>query len=286
MGKTGLVVEGGGMKCAYSAGILDEFLDQGITFDYCSGVSAGSANVASYLGGQKVRNLRFYTEHIHDPQYFGKGALKDSGNLFNLEYIYRTLSNSDGKDPIDWEALVRNPAEYEIVATDAETGLPHYFDGKTMPKDDYSMIMASCALPAVCHPVTVGGRKYFDGGVSDSIPVKRAFERGCRRVVVITSKPWDFVKGPEGHRAFYTVACWRYPNVVRDLNNRHHVYRHSQGLMYRLEEMGKVFVFAPSEHLPMSTYAMNEEENQALYDLGIKDFNTRKEELTEFLKQA
>lgn len=286
MGKTGLVVEGGGMKCAYSAGILDEFLDHGITFDYCSGVSAGSANVASFLGGQKGRNLRFYTEHIHEPEYFGKKALHDSGDLFNLDYIYRTLSNSDGADPIDWEALTSNPAEYEVIATDAKTGHPHYFDGKSMPKDDYSIIMASCALPAVCHPVKVDGRRYFDGGVSDAIPVKRAFQRGCTRVVVITSKTRDFVKEPEEHRAFYTLMCWKYPKIIRALNNRHRMYRHCQGLMYKLEEMGKVFVFAPSEHLPMSTYAMDEEENRALYDLGLQDYENRQEELKEFLSHA
>lgn len=94
--KTGLVVEGGGMKCAYSAGILDRFLDEHITFDYCIGVSAGSANVASYLAGQRGRNLRFYVDHLHEPGYMGVKNLLRTGQFFGLQYIYQTLTNSDG----------------------------------------------------------------------------------------------------------------------------------------------------------------------------------------------
>ena len=125
--KTGLVVEGGGMKCAYSAGILDRFLDEHITFDYCIGVSAGSANTASYLAGQRGRNLRFYVDHLNEPGYMGVKNLLRTGQFFGLQYIYQTLTNSDGADPIDYPAIVENPAEFELVATDAATGKPVYF---------------------------------------------------------------------------------------------------------------------------------------------------------------
>ena len=87
-GKIGLVVEGGGMKCAYNAGILDAFIDEQITFDYCIGVSAGAGNLASYLAGQKERNLRFFTDHIHSSNYFGLKSLLKTGDLFGLRYIY------------------------------------------------------------------------------------------------------------------------------------------------------------------------------------------------------
>lgn len=110
--KTGLVVEGGGMKCAYSAGILDKFLDDDITFSYCIGVSAGAANTLSYLAGQRGRNLRFYTEHLRDPRYLSVRSLVHTGNLFGLQYIYGTLTNSDGADPLDYSAVMENPAEF------------------------------------------------------------------------------------------------------------------------------------------------------------------------------
>ena len=157
MGKTGLIVEGGGMKCAYSAGILDRFLDDKITFDYCIGVSAGAANTLSYLAGQRGRNLRFYTVHLDDPRYLSVRSLLRTGNLFGLEYIYGTLTNSDGADPIDYDAIMKNPAEFYMPATDALTGKAAYFSKFDIVRDDYRTIMATCALPAFCRPVNVNG---------------------------------------------------------------------------------------------------------------------------------
>ena len=113
--KTGLVVEGGGMKCAYSAGILDKLLDDDIHFDFCVGVSAGAANTLSYLAGQRGRNLRFYTEHLGDPRYLSIRSLLRTGNLFGLQYIYGTLTNSDGKDPIYKHMLRKYPKTVEGI---------------------------------------------------------------------------------------------------------------------------------------------------------------------------
>ncbi len=283
--KIGLVVEGGGMKCAYSAGILDCFLDDNITFDYCIGVSAGCANTASYLAGQKGRNLRFYTQHIHDPEYFGFRQWLKKGDLFNLHYIYGDLTNSDGKDPLDWPAVLKNPSEFEIAATNAITGKPEYFDKTAIREDDYRIIMASCALPAACRPVVLdNGIPYYDGGASDAIPVQRALDAGCDKVVVLLSKPRTFIKQKEGLRPFYTLLCCRYPNIIRALNERHLMYRRCQDLMFSLEKEGKAFLFFPDEGMDMGTYDMDEAANQALYDIALKHYESRKEALREFLQ--
>ena len=185
--KIGLVVEGGGMKCAYNAGILDAFLDEGITFDYCIGVSGGSGNLASYLAGQRGRNLRFFTEHIHSQNYFGLRSLLKTGDLFGLKYIYGELTRKEGEDPLDFPALMNNPAEYEIVVTNALTGLPEYYGREMMAQDDYRLIMASSAIPVACHPVELNGVPYFDGGLTDAIPVRRALEQGCDKLVVVST---------------------------------------------------------------------------------------------------
>ena len=160
--KIGLVVEGGGMKCAYSAGILDKFLDDHIQFDYCIGVSAGAANTLSYLAGQRGRNLRFYTEHLSDPRYLSVHSLIRTGSLFGLQYIYGTLTNSDGKDPIDYDAIMKNPAEFYMPATDAVTGTATYFSKYDIVRDDYRTLMATCALPGFCRPVQVNHHYYYD----------------------------------------------------------------------------------------------------------------------------
>ena len=284
--KIGLVVEGGGMKCAYNAGILDVFLDHQITFDYCIGVSGGAGNVASFVAGQRGRNIRFFTEHIHSPQYFGVKSLLKTGNLFGLQYIYGDLTNTTGKDPLDFPAIMKNPAEYEVAATNAVTGEAEYFGKEDMKQDDYRPIMASSAIPAACRPVVINGVPYYDGGISDAIPVRRALEKGCDRIVVILSKQRDYVRKPQGMRFLYSTLCRKSPKNIEDIDRRHITYRENLQEVFDLEKKGKAFVFAPSEHVKVGTYSMDEKTERILYDLGVKDFAERQEELKDFLKNG
>ena len=281
--KIGLVVEGGGMKCAYNAGILDVFLDHQITFDYCIGVSGGAGNVASFVAGQRGRNIRFFTEHIHSPQYFGVKSLLKTGNLFGLQYIYGDLTNSTGKDPLDFPAIMKNPAEYEVVATNAVTGEAEYFGKEDMKQDDYRPIMASSAIPAACRPVVINGVPYYDGGISDAIPVRRALEKGCDRIVLILSKQRDYVRKPQGMRFLYSTLCRKYPKIIEDIDRRHITYRENLQEVFDLEKEGKAFVFAPSEHVKVGTYSMDEKTERILYDLGVKDFSDQEEALKRFI---
>lgn len=281
--KIGLVVEGGGMKCAYNAGILDVFLDHQITFDYCIGVSGGAGNVASFMAGQRGRNIRFFTEHIHSPQYFGVKSLLKTGNLFGLQYIYGELTNSTGKDPLDFPAIMKNPAEYEVAATNAVTGEAEYFGKEDMKQDDYRPIMASSAIPAACRPVEINGVPYYDGGISDAIPVRRALEKGCDRIVVILSKQRDYVRKPQGMRFLYSTLCRKYPKIIEDIDRRHITYRENLQEVFDLEKEGKAFVFAPSEHVKVGTYSMDEKTERILYDLGVKDFSDQEEALKRFI---
>ena len=281
--KYGLVVEGGGMKCAYNAAILDLFMDEGITFDYCIGVSASSGNLMSYLAGQRGRNLRFFTEHMHDPEYFGIKSLLKTGNLFGIQHIYGDLTRKDGKDPFDFPAFLKNPTEYEAVVTNALTGKPEYFGKDATKQDDYRLIMASSAIPVVCHPVELNGVPYFDGGLSDAIPVRRALDKGCDRLVVILSKNRDYVRKPQGMRPLYHLACRKYPRIVDVIKHRHIAYNKNLQDVFALERDGRAFVMAPSEPHHAGTYSMKEEAERELYDLGLRDFAAQKEKLKSFL---
>ena len=281
--KIGLVVEGGGMKCAYNAGILDAFLDYGISFDYCIGTSGGAGNLATFLAGQRGRNLRFFTEHTHSANYFGLRSLLKTGNLFGLQYIYGTLTNSTGKDPLDFAALMRNSTEYQVVVTNARTGKPEYYNKEIMKQDDYRLIMASCAIPAVCRPVELNGVPYFDGGISDAIPVKHALEMGYDRLVVILSKTRDYVRLPQKMKRFYTWRCHKYPNIVSLIDNRHITYNKNFHEVFDLEKRGKAFVFAPSRSIRVGTYSMNEKAERDLYTLGMEDFNKQRGALLNFI---
>lgn len=283
--KIGLVVEGGGMKCAYNAAILDAFLDHNITFAYCIGASGGSGNLASYLAGQRGRNLRFFTEHIHNPGYFGLRSFLKTGDLFGLQYIYGTLTNSMGKDPLDFHTLKNNPAEYEVVVTNALTGKAEYFGKETMVQDDYRLIMASSAIPAACRPVELNDIPYFDGGLSDAIPVSRALEKGCDRLVVILSKMRDYVRKPQGMRFLYTMRCHQYPQIISLIDHRHVAYNQNLQQVFALERAGRAFVFAPSHPIHVGTYSMNEQSERDLYALGMEDFNKQKDALAAFMTE-
>jgi len=283
--KTGLVVEGGGMKCAYSAGILDRFMDDGITFDECIGVSAGAGNIASYVSGQQGRNLRFFVKHAFDPRYMGMRHFITKGSFFNLRYIYGELSNSDGADPLDYVSMQKNPAEFWMTATDAETGNARYFEKSEMAADDYRAIMAGCAIPALCRPIEIDGRMYFDGGVADPIPLQKAFDDGCEKVVVLLENARTFVRQPQGMRASYHFLLRRYPKMIEMIDNRHLRYRETLKWVYEMEREGKAFIFAPPENTGISTGTKDKALLQKLYDTGAADYTACRDALFAYLEE-
>lgn len=283
--KTGLVVEGGGMKCVYSAGILDRLIDEGITFDECIGVSAGAANTASFVAGQRGRNLRYYIEHPKDPEYCGVKQYLLHGNYFNLPYIYGDLTNEGGKDPLDYDAVMKNPAEFLITATDADTGDVRYFSKKEVPRNDYRAIMAGCAIPALCKPIHIDGHTYYDGGVADSIPLQKILDDGCEKVVLLLENPRSFIRPPQKFKAAYHFLLRKYPKVAEMIDTRYLRYRECLKWVYEMEKTGKIFVFAPPENTGVSTRTVDVSLLTKLYEAGIADFNRRFGELLRYLQE-
>ena len=196
---TGVIDVGGGNRGAFGAGVLDYCLDHGIVFDYCIGVSAGSANCASYIAGQRGRNLRFYTKYnISRDAVSIRNGLKNH-SMLNLDYIFRTVSDEDGEDPLNYEAVARSGQICKIVTTDAQTGNPVFFDKQDVRKNDYGVLSASCNLPVVNRAYIFRGREYYDGGLSDPIPVRYAFDDGCDKVVAILTLPKDYFRSSQDH---------------------------------------------------------------------------------------
>ena len=282
--KTGLVVEGGGMKCAYSAGILDRFLDDGITFDECIGVSAGAGNTASFVAGQRGRNLRFFVEHPKDPRYMGMRHFFTKGSFFNIRYIYGDLSNSTGADPLDYACMQENSTEFWMTTTDAETGNACYFEKSEMAADDYRFIMAGCAIPALCRPIEINGRMYYDGGVADPIPLQKAFDDGCRKVVVLLENARTFVRQPQEMKPAYHFLLRKYPKMIEMIDNRHLRYRETLKWVSEMEKEGRIFIFAPPENTGVSTSTKDFDLLQKLYDTGIADYDSKREALLSYLE--
>ncbi|MBQ7506647.1 MAG: patatin family protein [Lachnospiraceae bacterium] len=282
--KTGIVIEGGGMKCAYTAGILDCLMENGIQFSYAIGVSAGAACMASFLAGQEDRNRRFFVEHVLDPQYIGFSNYRKTGNYFGLEYIYKELANSDGADPLDYEALQSNPTEFFVVATDAATGSAHYFSRDDIPRDDYRVFMASSAIPAACKPVEINGNLYFDGGVSDPLPVKHALMDGCDRLLILLCRPRNTIRSQQKRLFLINRLIRKYPDIQEAIRYRHKYYNDSLLFARKLEAERRAFILAPKEPLPVGTYTKDPAVLQGIYETALTDFKDTKRSLFEFLE--
>ncbi len=271
LSKTGVVDVGGGYRGVYAAGVLDCCLDHGIFFDLGIGVSAGSANLTSYAAGQARRNLRFYTEYGLRKEYAGIGNFIARRSFVDLDYVYGTLSNSGGEYPVDYPALARNPMELVVVATEAETGKARYFDKRDISRDDYSILKASSAIPFVCRPCEVRGVKYYDGAVGDPIPIGKAFEMGCDKVVLLLTLPEETVRTPDRDRRLARGIQKQYPLSAAGLERRAQRYNEGVDLARRYAAQGKLLIVAPDDTCGVSTLKRNADDMRRLYEKGYGD---------------
>ena len=269
--KTAVVDVGGGLRGVYATGVLDRCLEEGIRFDAGIGVSAGSANVASYLAGQKGRNYQFYTEYSGRKEYMSLRNFLFKKSYIDMDYVYGVLSNDDGENPLDYEALASNPAPFIAVATNAETGEVQYFDKNDISQNNYDVIKASCSIPVVCHPYLIGGVPYYDGALSDPIPIEKAFSIGCGKVVLILTKPRDFLRTPEKDRRLAAGIRKKYPLAAAQLEQRATRYNDGVALAKQYEEQGKLLIIAPDDTCGMDTLTRNPEAMKRFYEKGLQD---------------
>lgn len=276
---TGVIDVGGGNRGAFGAGVLDYCLDHGIVFDYCIGVSAGSANCASYIAGQRGRNLRFYTKYnISREAVSIRNGLRNH-SMLNLDYIFRTVSDEDGEDPLNYEAFARSGQICKIVTTDAQTGNPVFFDKQDVRKNDYGVLSASCNLPVANRAYIFRGREYYDGGLSDPIPVRYAFDDGCDKVVAILTLPKDYFRSSQDDKRAARLLR-AYPKIRERIINRASLYNRELEELLRLEKQGKVLIIAPHAKADMDTLGKNKAVIESLYREGYQSA----EKILDFLK--
>ena len=267
----GIIDVGGGQRDIYGAGVLDYCMKFGIRFDYCIGVSAGSANLGSYLAGQSQRNFRFYTDYSFRKEYMGLGQFLSTRNYINLDYIYSTLANHDGEDPLDFPAMKNSGRIFRIVATDARTGKPHYFSMDDIQQDNYDVFKASSCVPGFNKPYPIGDGIYFDGGFSDPIPVEKAFADGSDKVVVILTRPVDQVRDPKKDQFMARRLASQYPEAAKALANRAQTYNSQVELCKKYAAEGRLLIVAPDDIGKMKTLTRDLEALKHLYHKGQDD---------------
>ena len=264
--KTGLVLEGGGMRGLFTAGVLDVFMERGLKFDGLIGVSAGACFGCNYKSGQAGRVIRYNKRFARDPRYCSWRSLLLTGDIFGAEFCYRKLPNE--LDVFDGTAFEADPMEFHVVATDVESGMPVY---KKLEKSDNAAldwIRASASMPLVSRPVEIDGREYLDGGLSDGIPLKYFESLGFARNVVITTRPHGYRKFPSGGIRILKPFLRRYPAIYQALKTRYVWYNKTLEYIDKRVAQKAAILIAPEKPLEISRVCHNPEVMQRVYDLG------------------
>ncbi len=273
----GIIDVGGGLRGIYGAGVFDRCIDDNISFDYCIGVSAGSANAISFLGNQKGRNYRFYHDYSSRKEYMSFGNLLKVKQYIDLDYVYGTLTNSGGEDALDFPAVLSNKGSLTVVATNAETGEPVYFTKSDMVQDDYKILMASSSLPLVCKSYTINGIPCYDGGIADPVPIEKAIADGCDKIVLILTKPVDPPRDAGSDARAARMLYKKYPRVAERLERRYLTYNQGVEKAKQLQKEGSCIIIAPDDSYGMSTLTRDKDKLDMFYRKGYDDAGKIKE---------
>ena len=245
---TGIIDVGGANRAVFADGVFDSLQDNNIVMDYCIGVSAGAANISSYIAGQRGRNLEFYTHYNFSSKSIGILAwIRTRGSFIDLDYIYGKLSNSTGKSPLDYEAIMSSPSQFKMSATDAQTAEAVYFDKSDLKQDDYRAVCASSCDPEFCRPYPFKGRKYFDGYISDPLPVEKALADGCDRLIVILTLPKDHMRSSKSFEE-RAAKLKKYPAIAEKIAKGADIYNRKLSICLELEKQGKALILYPERN--------------------------------------
>lgn len=269
--KTCIIDCGGGLRGIYGAGVFDWCLDNNISFDMIIGISAGSANLASFASGQRGRNYRFYYDYPFRKEYMSVDNFLKKKYYLDLDYVYEKLSNSDGENPFDFDKFIENKSEKYIITTDAKSGQAKYFDASKMDKDNYWLLKASSCIPVVCSPAVEDNVRYFDGGLSDPIPLDFAIEKGCDKIIVIWTKPVNDIGNFKLDEMAGHALKKSFPNISKDLLNRKNKVEEALKYAKKLSEDGKVLIISPESIGKMSTLTKDKDALDMLYKTGYRD---------------
>lgn len=264
--KTGLILEGGSMRGLFSAGIMDVFMENDIKFDGAIGVSAGAAFGCNYKSEQPGRVIRYNKRYARDPRYCSFASLLTTGNLYNSEFCYHVMPKK--YDIFDVEAYRSNPMEFWVVTTDVETVEPVYHKLETGDETDMEWLRASAALPIAAQAVELDGRRYMDGGISDSLPLPFFESQGYDRNVVILTQPKGYVKPVQKALGITKVLLHDNPDMYARLENRHNEYNAQLAYVTKREAEGAILAIYPDEALDVGFIVHDPEEMQRVYELG------------------
>lgn len=278
--KAGLVVEGGGMRGVYSSGVLDFFIEKDLFFENNYGVSAGACHLCSYLAKQYKRAFRVNVDYLNDKRYCSVHSLLKTGNLFGAEMLYDIIPNE--LNLFDYDTYNKNESNFYVVITDINTGKPEYVKIGDLKKD-IIYVRGSSSLPLLAQNVKINDKEYLDGGISDSIPIKKSIADGNKKNVVILTRDSTYRKGKNSLMPIIKLKYKKYPDFVKSMADRYIVYNEILDFIKELEDNGDVFVIRPKKPVNIGRTEKNREKLEALYNDGYNDAKDCYEELLKYL---
>lgn len=281
--KLGIVLEGGGMRGLYSAGILDVFMEEGIVADGLVGVSAGAVFGGNYKSKQIGRAI-YYNKLVCKDKRYGKFAsLLKSGDLFDVAFCYHEIPEKIA--PVDEETYEKNPLEFYVTCTNLADGSAVYHKSDSM-KASLKWVQASASMPLVSRPVQIDGKEYLDGGIADSIPISFMRQKGYDRNIVVLTRPRGYRKGKNKLMLLSKILLRKYPKLIYAMQNRHIEYNETLAFMEELEKKGEVFLFYPKKEDLVSRTESDPNRLQKIYDAGRRDALEKLDELKNFVEKS
>lgn len=262
---TALVLEGGGMRGYYSAGVFEGFMDNGIMFPYIIGVSAGAANALSYLSWQPMRSRKIVEQFAHTRDYVSVLNLFKYGSMFNRELVFRTIPKKHVY--FDFNTLKKSPARFLTGAMDCKTGEAVWFE-KDALTPNLEISEASCAVPLMAPIVKFNGYELLDGGIPSPIPIDKAVADGNNFFVIVLTQNKGYLKKPFKQKAIAKLVYRKYPKVVEALVKRHETYNKQLALCEQLEKEGRAIIIRPLKPLQVGRTTRDKELLLQLYDEG------------------
>ena len=279
--KIGLVLEGGGHRGIYTAGILDVFAQNNISFDGIMGVSAGCIHGVSFLSGQIGRSVRYTTRFCNNPSYMSFKSLIKTGDFFNVDFCYYKLPET--LDPFDNDAFDKNPTPFYAVCSDVKTGKAVYHKCDSVRGEKIKWIQASASMPLAAKIVKIDESEFLDGGITDSIPIKKMQELGYSKNIVILTQEAGYRKKPNSLLPLIKRIYKKYPELINAIQNRHIIYNQQLDYLEEQEKLGNVIIIRPSQKPQAGRIEKDKEKILSTYNLGRNDAEKLLETVKNFI---
>lgn len=280
MNKIGLILEGGGMRGIYTAGVLDFLIEKSIKVDIVIGVSAGSCHACSYLSKQYKRAFNATVDYLDDKNYLSFNNLIKTGSIFGMDFMFNTIPNE--LNIYDYDTFNKSNTKFIAVSTNCETGKPEYFELKDLKKE-IIYIQASCSIPMFANIVEVDNYKLVDGGVSDSIPIEYALNQGYKKNIVVLTRDSTYLKSKNKFTSVIKRKYKKYPNLITAIENRHLNYNKSLEIVNNLSQSGDALVIRPNSPVKVSQVEKNVDKLTALYEQGYNDSKNSFSKILDFI---